>query len=243
MNNSNLRREFFVGWDVGAWNCDNNPNSRDAIVMLDADNQIVGQPWGWQNIRTEINNATTTDEWVRVLFQLCQAEYPESDFHVTMGIDTPLGFSVELSNLILNLNSCNESINESANNPYLFRQTERSLFDHGLTPLSAVKDMIGSQATKGMHMLSKYCPQILSCGVWTDGDLLTVIEAYPAPCQASAAIELLRHHPDLGQHDLEDALTCALVAYLFGTDRGQLARPPDGTPLSEGWIWLPNDVL
>jgi hypothetical protein len=26
---------YFIGWDVGGWNCEANPNSRDAIVILD----------------------------------------------------------------------------------------------------------------------------------------------------------------------------------------------------------------
>ena len=28
--------DLFIGWDVGGWNCDNNADSRDAIVILDA---------------------------------------------------------------------------------------------------------------------------------------------------------------------------------------------------------------
>ena len=40
---------FFIGWDVGGWNCDNIPNSRDAIVILDNNLVIVGQPW-WGNL-------------------------------------------------------------------------------------------------------------------------------------------------------------------------------------------------
>ena len=27
---------LFIGWDVGGWNCDKNPASRDALVVLDA---------------------------------------------------------------------------------------------------------------------------------------------------------------------------------------------------------------
>jgi hypothetical protein len=26
---------FFIGWDVGGWNCDKNRESRDALVILD----------------------------------------------------------------------------------------------------------------------------------------------------------------------------------------------------------------
>ncbi len=36
---------YFVGWDVGAWNCDKNGTSRDAIVILDEQRVIVGEPW------------------------------------------------------------------------------------------------------------------------------------------------------------------------------------------------------
>ena len=43
--------------------------------------------------------------------------------------------------------------------------------------------------------------------------------------------------------DKNDALTCALLAYLFVTDRAQLAIPPADTPNSEGWIWVPKDVV
>ena len=39
------RPSFFIGWDVGGWNCDNNSNSRDAIVILDDDLTLVGKPW------------------------------------------------------------------------------------------------------------------------------------------------------------------------------------------------------
>lgn len=35
---------FFIGWDVGGWNCDKNGTSRDAIVILDDTLAIVGQP-------------------------------------------------------------------------------------------------------------------------------------------------------------------------------------------------------
>ena len=243
MKDDKPQREFFVGWDVGAWNCDKNSHSRDAIVMLDSNNQIVGEPWGWRNIRQQINHATATEEWIRALFRLCKAEYPTSGFHVIMAIDTPLGFSTEFLDLAMNLTSSETPMVESASNQYLFRETERFLFSNDITPLSAIKDMIGSQATKGMHTLSKFSPRTSSCGVWTDGSLLTVIEAYPAACKGSATIRKLRHHPPLGREDTEDALICALVAYLFGTDRSSLASPPEATPAKEGWIWVPNDAL
>ena len=50
---------FFVGWDVGGWNCDGNNKSRDAIVILDETRAIVGKPWR-RNLRTQINAADST---------------------------------------------------------------------------------------------------------------------------------------------------------------------------------------
>jgi hypothetical protein len=35
MNRPGSANGFCIGWDVGGWNCDHNPNSRDAIVILD----------------------------------------------------------------------------------------------------------------------------------------------------------------------------------------------------------------
>ena len=32
---------YYVGWDVGAWYCDKNAHSRDAIVVLDENKVIV----------------------------------------------------------------------------------------------------------------------------------------------------------------------------------------------------------
>jgi hypothetical protein len=127
---------------------------------------------------------------------------------------------------------------------YLFRETERHLFRHGLRPLSAIKDMIGSQATKGMHVLAKFARRRLSCGVWSDGGTLRVIEAYPSGCKGSAAVARLRgRFPGLGHEDEEDALTCALVAYLFARQLGVLDAPSGNVPTTEGWIWVPRDAL
>jgi hypothetical protein len=40
-----LPESFYIGWDVGGWNCDHNQKSRDAIVILSHDLSIVGRPW------------------------------------------------------------------------------------------------------------------------------------------------------------------------------------------------------
>ena len=47
----------------------------------------------------------------------------------------------------------------------------------------------------------------------------------------------------LNHLDMEDALTCALVAYLYAARIDALCAPPEDIPDAEGWIWFPADVL
>lgn len=233
---------FYAGWDVGGWNCDKNSKSRDALVILDVGQAIVGKPWRG-NLRTAINDAATSADWVAALFSLCKAVPPDAGAPVTLAIDTPLGFSEAFMRLVTGLESAGP-VGSSATNPYLFRQTERFLFERGLKPLSAIKDMIGSQATKGMHVLARFAPHATSCGVWTNGASLTAIEAYPSGAKGSATINKLRaRYSPLGRDDEEDALTCALIGYLHAEQREALAGPPDTVPASEGWIWVPKDAV
>lgn len=233
---------YYVGWDVGGWNCDKNSKSRDAIVILNASLAIVGKPWRG-NLRTPINEAATTGDWIAALFALCAAKRPDDDAQITLAIDTPLGFSEAFVRLVTGL-ECTGPVGSSESNPYLFRQTEHFLFQRGLKPLSAIKDMIGSQATKGMHALAKFAPRVIRRGVWTDGTVLTAIEAYPSACKASATICRLRsRYTPLRHDDEEDALTCALIGYLYAEQREALAGPPDTVPASEGWIWVPRDAV
>jgi hypothetical protein len=228
-----------IGWDVGGWNCDRNRDSRDALVILDVDRAVVGTPWRG-NLRENINAAATSKDWLRALFGLCRADFPDTA-RLTLAVDTPLGFSTAFARLVTGGGPVAEIGEDSGRNPYLFRATERFLFAHGIKPLSPVKDMIGSQATKGMHVLAKFAPHVLSCGVWSDGANLTVIEAYPSPCRRSARIERLRerHAPPLDHSDKHDAL----VASLFETERDCLVPPADDAPAGEGWIWVPVDAL
>jgi hypothetical protein len=232
---------FFIGWDVGGWNCDHNGKSRDAIVILDDRRMVVGEPWRG-NLRTTINGSRTTADWIAALFRLCGAT-PAGGAHVTLAIDTPLGFSNEFLRLAAGLRPVT-ALGDSATNPYLFRRTERWLFESGLSPLSPVKDMIGSQATKGMHVLARFAPRRVRCGVWSGGAAMTAIEAYPSACKKSKTIHALcRGMPALRHRDLDDARICALVAFLFATDRPRLAAPVRGVPPREGWIWVPADAI
>jgi hypothetical protein len=247
---------YFIGWDVGGWNCDKNRESRDALVILDVECRLVGTPWRG-NLRKSINEAATAREWLRRLFDYCRVDFPENHLQAVLAIDTPLGFSEAFSRLI----TCREyagSIEQSNTNTYLFRATERFLFNHGLTPLSPVKDMIGSQATKGMHVLAKFSPQVIQCGVWSDGDCLTAIEAYPSACKTSVFIQNLLLQYEMGERvdsperlwieaidhqDKRDALICALIAHAFAFSPAALAAPLASIHSAEGWIWVPKDAL
>jgi hypothetical protein len=242
MSGGSQAAAYYVGWDVGGWNCDKNGKSRDALVILDSSLAIVGKPWRG-NLRAAINDAATPGDWIAALFALCKADRPDNGAKVTLAIDTPLGFSEAFVRLVTELKFVG-AVGEFRTNPYLFRATERYLFEKGLTPMSAVNHQIGSQATKGMHVLAKFAPSVTRCGVWTDGTALSAVEAYPSACKASATICGLRsRYTPLRHDDEEDALTCALIGYLYAERREALASPPDTVPASEGWIWVPRDAV
>jgi predicted nuclease with RNAse H fold len=233
---------FFIGWDVGGWNCDNNRNSRDAIVIIDSELAIVGKPWRG-NLRTSINESANSREFLSRLFSLCATSLPEDAAYITLAIDATLGFSEEFLQLLADKKHTG-SIGQSRTNPYLFRQTERYLFERGLTALSPLKDMIGSQATKAMHVVAKFAPELRQCGVWGN-EWLTVIEAYPAACKHSESARTLQqqvNNPPQPKSDEEDALICALVAHLFTKKPETLITPGYSVPVREGWIWVPNDI-
>jgi hypothetical protein len=245
---------IFIGWDVGGWNCDKNPASRDALVVLDAQHQLIGKPWRG-NLRRCINQASDSADFIARLLGLCAVdESVHSSAPVVLAIDTPLGFSTAFIELLVQGKAAG-AVEGSSSNPYLFRQTERFLFERGLSPLSAVKDMIGSQATKGMHALARFAPDIERCGVWTDNHRLRAIEAYPAACKRSSTMDALREsvvqsaggscERDWGlEHvDQQDALTCALIAWLFHFQPDLLVQPCADTPQREGWIFVPWDGL
>ena len=251
---------LFIGWDVGGWNCDKNASSRDALVVLDSERNIVGHPWRG-NLRVVINEAENSQHWIQKLLQLCDAVPSGTCPNVVMAIDTPLAFSQTLLQLISGRGAAGE-IGSSATNPYLFRYTEHFLFQHGLKPLSAIKDMIGSQATKGMHALARFAPETSSTGVWCCDDTLTAFEAYPSACKSSTKIlELLQGYRTvpaesqpvawdtagfgfgIDHEDKRDALLCALEAWLFHYQPDALCWPDARAPEAEGWIFVPQDGL
>jgi hypothetical protein len=136
---------------------------------------------------------------------------------------------------------CVDAVGRSAENPYLFRDTERRLFAAGLSPLSAIKDMIGSQSSKAIHAVAKFAPITVSTGVWSNGGSFRVIETYPAACRGRMEPGDLDHDADAESvADIVDARICALIAHRFTVAPHTLEGPAADTPPSEGWIWLPK---
>jgi hypothetical protein len=235
---------YSIGWDVGGWNCDRNTKSRDAIIILNGKLGVVGQPWRG-NLRETINEASTSRDWISRLFGLCKNSLMDSKIVATLAIDTPLGFSTEFQNLITSRTPHN-TIGLHDTNQYLYRKTERLLFERNKKPLSPIKDMIGSQATKGMHVLAKFAHHAESCGEWShDERTLVAIEAYPASCKQSPLTKKLLNEVNLpaANRDIQDAAICAVIAHMFRTNRNKLWSPSKEIPINEGWIWLPKDAL
>lgn len=232
---------YFVGWDVGGWNCDKNRNSRDALIVLSKLSgplAMCGKPFRG-NLRKQFNEHKTLEGIVN---DACGTEIQSSD-NITIAIDTPLGFPVAIEGLIKGEQVNDELPKSYSENPYLYRRTERWLFEHGFSPLSAIKDMIGSQATKGMHLLRLLGLETSSesCGVWTDGRI-TAIETYPAVCQRNGGspsfMDLVSSLSVTGHRDVCDAACCAAIAYQFVHDPTALIPPQGNAPPSEGWIWV-----
>lgn len=162
---------------------------------------------------------------------------PARPQHATIAIDAPLGFPEALTELT-KVHVPISQVGESAANPYPFRHTERRLVAEGITPLSTVKDMIGSQATTAMHVVARFAPALESCGAWTDRDCLTVIESYPRLCRARRGPRTEEgKSPKKGRDaDIRDARSCAEMAHDFKPNPTRLEHPNDGAPESEGRI-------
>jgi hypothetical protein len=245
---------LFVGWDVGGWHCDNNQKSRDALVAIGVRNGtvvMVGQPWRG-NLRSLLV-AKSGSALVSAFLDLCGVQ-TDLVTEVFVAIDTPLGWPSAMMRLALGGPTSVVSAADGEN-PYTRRATELALVQRGHSPLSAVRDMLGSQSTKGIHFLRAAGLEEVSCGVWrkTDASVRTVtaIETYPAVALQSDRVRRLQAEvlsrpgchlgvPGRPLHeDIRDALACALVAHLFAEGSAFVELPPPGVPVGEGWIILP----
>jgi len=244
---------WYIGWDVGAWNCEKNANSRDALVVLNQHGELVGKPWRG-NLRDTIAAAVSYADWLFTVAKLCQFDDKNKVMfatqNVVMAIDTPLGFSKGLLQLLQG-EAVATPFTASCDNPYLYRHTERELFAHGFSPLSAVKDMIGSQATKGLHLLRKFGFTPSPSGVWQLNQNQCqhdALESYPTVLKTSALvvqhIEQLRRQTDFNSwhQDIQDAAYCAIAALLYQQQPNTMTTPTKDVT-TEGWIYVPKECL
>lgn len=248
--------DYFVGWDVGAWGCRSSSSSQDSLVALTCQGQepnLVGSIWRG-NLRDALQ---TNDTLAEIINGKCKVTISATDT-ITVAIDTPLGFPADTVALLTNSKAMNPTLAPHSENSFVFRRTEMWLAQHRFPPLSAIKDMIGSQSTKGMFLLQKFQlkrPE-KECGIWM-GSNMTAIECYPTTCKRSEKKGYICHgskslqqlyetvmtgHPDVATDDEEDAVYCSLIAFQFASDRDSLVPPQPDTPRSEGWVWYPEDA-
>lgn len=243
---------LFLGWDVGGWNCDGG-KSQDALVALEGtaflDLRLIGVWRG--NLRRSLVETECPGALLTRLPRLGEPTASE----VVVAIDTPLGWPAAFTSLLDGTADVASVTDKVIENPYVFRKTEmdlvaRGLFPEGRTPLSAVRDMLGSQSSKGIFFLRKSAMTQARPAVWRAG-AWTAIETYPTPVRTSVMLRehfrLLRAEADfvkrsaLGKNaaaDLDDGLWCALVAATWVYAPTSLVWPPqdDEAVKSEGWI-------
>lgn len=235
-----MKTTFYIGWDVGAWSCTADSKSCDALVILDENGNQAGKSFRGNKIKSILNEAADTEQFLNLFFHCC--EVPNQDQQVVLAIDAPLGYSESFVKLITEYSPSNKKFEEYRDNSYLFRKTENHIFNSEIQnknnkvvrPLSAVNDMIGSQSTKGIHVIAKYAPNIEITGVWVSHDRrLTIIETYPSVNREIEIPENLKE----ANADVIDAYICAKIAYEFKCRNEKLVKPCNEIPEKEGWIW------
>jgi hypothetical protein len=249
-----MSQRFRIGWDVGAWHCDNNRASQDALVVLEFDGHSprrIGSPWRG-NVRS-ILSENTGIQLIHSFLRLCGVDANDR-FDAVIGIDTPLGWP-QAAIALLNGEDQVTVGPQEAHNPYTRRRTEAEIIEGNylhpngqrLRPLSVVRDQIGSQSTKGLHFLRAANLQSIGPGIWhsaADRNHVIAIETYPALATATAnerfhQIESELRDPN-AHEDHRDALKCAIVSHLFGDLRDEIEGIPDSVPVAEGWIVRPR---
>lgn len=247
---------YFVGWDVGPWNCDEG-NRQDAVALLAADAGAVVAP-----IRTNLREILTEfqrEELLRQFLMACGIDPPET-FRMTMAVSTPLAWPKPAVDLLTSRRT-HRVPPLVDQNPILFRQTELALLELGHRPRSPVRDMIGSQSSKAIHFIRQAGFSPTSAGVWrvvsrTTGSVYEVIETIPSILKRSPTFERafapVPKHKTLAQvlkradknatADMQRALRCALLASMFALAPSKLWGPSKGSPEQEGWIWIPTDA-
>jgi hypothetical protein len=246
--------DLFLGWDVGAWNCDRNRKSRDALCALEIRESgpvLLGKAWrgNLRDLLVALEGSALVDALLERLHIAA-----EEKRHLTIAIDTPLAWPRTMIELVAG-GAVVDVPGEADRNPYIFRAQEVALFGRKHRPLSVVRDMIGSQSTKGIHFLRQGRLVPSAIGVWSR-EATVAIETYPsaairdeevARLTAQLLADLLGREDQPRDRpwadDVRDAITCALVAWLHRQRSGRLEAPHEAADGTEGWIWLPAAVL
>lgn len=240
---------YYVGWDVGAWHCDKNSDSKDCLCLLKEGNNGLEFVTKRFCVREHFIQ-TSLLEFLNFIFQEIKNEDNENiilgeDDRIILAIDAVFCWPKMFVDLIRGSDLVyNDFIIDSGaiNNKILYRNTEQIIAKRH-KPISVVQGQIGSQSTKIMYFLKRYGFMIKEPGIWqTSNGKITAIETYPAVLDGKA------------KHDDEtDAKLCATLAFVFAEDlktkkaNKRLLNWPTERQIdsasNEGWIWVPNKSI
>ena len=223
---------YYVGWDVGAWYCDKNAHSRDAIVVLNENKNIVAS---WRGVVRRELKKNNIHEFLNEFFCSPNRQFYAKDnfvFAIDAVFSFPYGVTELLAgkNYILDAEAWDEG--KSIQNSLLFRYTERFVSDKERKPLSVIQDSIGSQSTKVIYFLRHFQFKQENVGIWETMNGNIAIETYPSVVGEKG-------------NDIDDAEICANLAWQFRHDKSSLYQPDNETKhletiKKEGWIWFPQ---
>ena len=83
-------RDYYIGWDVGAWNCKTSSKSCDALVVLNENGFLEKEPFRG-NIKGVLNESNSVEDFLYKLLDKCEITYTNQN--VVLAIDAPLGYS------------------------------------------------------------------------------------------------------------------------------------------------------
>ena len=219
--------KYYVGWDVGAWHCDKNINSRDAIAVLNEEGEEVVETKR-KVVRCELNE-NSIFSFLNKYFG-CDKFTARDNF--IFAIDAVFRLPIGVQEIPIH-----SAPEDYKSNPFLFRLTEQFVKEKtGNQCLSMIQDNIGSQATKIMFFLKHFSFKQKEIGVWkTDDNKATAIEVYP---------KLASNYDPNKKTDKYDAVKCCEIAEKFANERNAFFAPEDclkimrDTIKKEGWIWF-----
>lgn len=239
--------EFFIGWDVGAWNCDGG-DSQDALCVATETKGKLTVRGDWRGNLRQVLDEGSGLGILREFFRVCRIEPPKRA-KAAIAIDTPLGWPQPVLQLFLCGNATHVpmkslSVPEDRAGPVrpgISPAFHSSRYDrqpinkgHSFSKEGGVEDRIRWRVdydeSRHRGYRNRNLPQ--------------------APCKKSpSACKAFLDVTGTGnvagskrERDLQDALRCALIAWWFRADRSKLAEPSPDIPCDEGWIWLPKDV-